>query len=1077
MTTTFDEWIEADSVLVADIASGELSPEAGAAARKALAISTGWLATTNPILAAAVSNAVNTLQASPAELLTWSAGTVTGGYNADGTPSDGVPPHGGYYPVTGEGGAVTYIPSRAKMIADLSLGANVMAPGSAAILAVTPIPEGAAVVRTTGREADGDGGEGEYLVVDDDPDEPGQIDLGGGKFGKLISAPHVVTSMTFGAPQDGVTPDDAAFAAQLAYTPPGGIVRPNAGRTLYLSQRASTTKSVHIDLNGCHVIAPKGIVSVGSTRIDITDAAGIVLFPGDPPTRFVAQEGKLSCDIPLALVGLLQEGDIFQDESNDVAVEAGDYTWGQRNRILKLNPPSEGHPNGEILFARPMNGDYTVHRIKVIDPLDFSIYNGFVDSSGAARALLPGENPVISVVANVDRFFARDLQLRGNLDAGAGINFLAMDASINDCRADYYLNQYGIPSGGRLGYGISGAADVLNIRRSGGSRCKHVISLSSRVLVTEEANVIDCWATSPKGVLANTPPLIDGSGAQPLYQDMIDCHANTRDLKIIRPRTDGINSHIAIRNGHATIENPIMLSRGVMTAFRQDYLINIREAPLRRLTVRDVELYVDPLEAGQVAPSLVGIQQYWAGAHGVVDVRGVRATGGRLFTLEGNAGDPAVSAALSIDEVSITDVHGDIAGGVKITGVSAVNALGAVGKITVTGDYKLAASAQPPGASPLPAVYVIYAASVGQLVAKGLIDGSELTSGLAAVHIGDAAHGMVLPQWMDFGGLKVQAQTMGFAFGSNSATPAGGARFNDLDLVHNLAHGGFSPGVYFSSATSPSLPWTFGGARIADDNPGAADGDSCENVRATGGQNFDLSGATLSRDPGVSFARAFPGLTKVGSADIKIRSSTPNIYQDSVGELRADTKPTTGAFPVGSRCYPRVGVKGSAEHWTYLASGGWTTTGFILLTQATGAAPVSVPTEVGLEIIDTVSKRLYRAMGTASAADWIEVEELSSADNLIAHAGGGQASALALTARVNRVATVATAADSVKLPVSTPGRIVHVINDGANAMQVFGTGADTINGVASGVGVSLAVGKAAVFTCPVAGKWFGGALS
>lgn len=100
-----------------------------------------------------------------------------------------------------------------------------------------------------------------------------------------------------------------------------------------------------------------------------------------------------------------------------------------------------------------------------------------------------------------------------------------------------------------------------------------------------------------------------------------------------------------------------------------------------------------------------------------------------------------------------------------------------------------------------------------------------------------------------------------------------------------------------------------------------------------------------------------------------------------------------------------------------------------------------------------------------------------TADNLTAHAGGGQASALALTAQLNRIATVTTAADSVKLPASVLGLTVVVINDGANAAQVFGASTDTINNVATATGVSQAAGVTTAYHCPVAGKWFATALS
>lgn len=96
----------------------------------------------------------------------------------------------------------------------------------------------------------------------------------------------------------------------------------------------------------------------------------------------------------------------------------------------------------------------------------------------------------------------------------------------------------------------------------------------------------------------------------------------------------------------------------------------------------------------------------------------------------------------------------------------------------------------------------------------------------------------------------------------------------------------------------------------------------------------------------------------------------------------------------------------------------------------------------------------------------------SAATGITAFATGGQTSATALTAELNRVTTVATAADSVKLPASSPGLTILVENAGANAMQVFGAGTDTINGVATATGVSQMVGSVVLYTCYTAGAWF-----
>jgi hypothetical protein len=91
--------------------------------------------------------------------------------------------------------------------------------------------------------------------------------------------------------------------------------------------------------------------------------------------------------------------------------------------------------------------------------------------------------------------------------------------------------------------------------------------------------------------------------------------------------------------------------------------------------------------------------------------------------------------------------------------------------------------------------------------------------------------------------------------------------------------------------------------------------------------------------------------------------------------------------------------------------------------------------------------------------------------NLTALAGGGQTGATALVYGINQLATVATAADSCMLPAAVPGEFVTIVNDGVAACQVFGTGADTINGIAAATGLSQLPNSVATYWCAVAGQW------
>lgn len=100
----------------------------------------------------------------------------------------------------------------------------------------------------------------------------------------------------------------------------------------------------------------------------------------------------------------------------------------------------------------------------------------------------------------------------------------------------------------------------------------------------------------------------------------------------------------------------------------------------------------------------------------------------------------------------------------------------------------------------------------------------------------------------------------------------------------------------------------------------------------------------------------------------------------------------------------------------------------------------------------------------------------SATDAITARASGGQTNATALTATFNNVTVVATAADSVKLPLAVAGLWVAVRNSAANSLQVFGDGTDTINAVATATGVAVPTLTSTLFFCVTsapAGKWFG----
>lgn len=112
----------------------------------------------------------------------------------------------------------------------------------------------------------------------------------------------------------------------------------------------------------------------------------------------------------------------------------------------------------------------------------------------------------------------------------------------------------------------------------------------------------------------------------------------------------------------------------------------------------------------------------------------------------------------------------------------------------------------------------------------------------------------------------------------------------------------------------------------------------------------------------------------------------------------------------------------------------------------------------------------FRLIGGEKLNKVIAQDQVSSQDGITAHAGGGATNAYQLTAVINRVTTVTSANDSVKLFSAQPGYSVTVDNDGVNNMNVYPFGTDQIEDSTSPI--SVAPGEDTTFICPVLGKWY-----
>lgn len=95
----------------------------------------------------------------------------------------------------------------------------------------------------------------------------------------------------------------------------------------------------------------------------------------------------------------------------------------------------------------------------------------------------------------------------------------------------------------------------------------------------------------------------------------------------------------------------------------------------------------------------------------------------------------------------------------------------------------------------------------------------------------------------------------------------------------------------------------------------------------------------------------------------------------------------------------------------------------------------------------------------------------SVATGITARAGGGQANATPLTATYSRVTTVATAGDSVRLPVAIAGSVFYAFNKGANSMNVFPSTGDRVNALSANAAYAVAAAAGVKFVCMVNGTW------
>ncbi len=146
-------------------------------------------------------------------------------------------------------------------------------------------------------------------------------------------------------------------------------------------------------------------------------------------------------------------------------------------------------------------------------------------------------------------------------------------------------------------------------------------------------------------------------------------------------------------------------------------------------------------------------------------------------------------------------------------------------------------------------------------------------------------------------------------------------------------------------------------------------------------------------------------------------------------------------------------------------------------TSWTAAGAFTTLTASGNFAVATNKFTVTAASGNTAVAGTLTAAGLfyQSSVSALTAAGTTRTDALVLTKQLNNLTTVASGT-GVTLPAATAGAMIAVFNGGANPVQVYGAGTDTIDGVAAATGVPLTNAKRCLFICFATGSWISAQL-
>jgi hypothetical protein len=230
----------------------------------------------------------------------------------------------------------------------------------------------------------------------------------------------------------------------------------------------------------------------------------------------------------------------------------------------------------------------------------------------------------------------------------------------------------------------------------------------------------------------------------------------------------------------------------------------------------------------------------------------------------------------------------------------------------------------------------------------------------------------------------------------------------------------------------------------------------------------DLTGHTSVLDADISYIESGGVEYKLAQSDLKTyMSASPTLVTPALGTPASGTLTSCTGLPVST------GISGLGT-----GVGTWLATP----SSANLLAAVTGETGTGALVFATSPTLVTPVLGTPTSGDLSNCSgSLDGCDSIgktvttgiTAYAGGGQANATLLTSEINVVSTVATTADSVKLPTAAAGLEVTVINTHAtNATNVFPNTSDYIDGLAVDTAASLAALSTVTYVAISDTNWY-----